>query len=919
MLEPLGLKIRLYRNIAGISQGKLAEMLDISQQHLGCIERGETALSMTLMLKICETLDIHPSVLFSAVSIKRPYSCSSELHNEPDMPHTHPVPRHGIWLLDIVKGREIWTKSLTRMMGLKPSQKSCYNSFVRHIHDSDKKLFTDFYQTLRSTGIPEPIIFRTVTDHDFCRHIHVRADLHPGFENNSVMGLMTFMDLTESKELYAVLRHSSDQVEKIVQERTRELDQAVKEKQREIDLRDKAEKNARKNSEQLQMILSSVPAVLYSFCPSKGGMAWHSLRMKDIIGISLEDLKNNPMLWHESIHPDDLPVVKKAIAGTQQGLAFDIQYRLKDSSGKWRWLHDKGRPSSIADEDALISGVAMDITSQKYLEEKIRASEQKYRALMEQSLDMIYLHDLKGRIVNVNQAAVKGTGYSREELLNMTVFQLHPRQGDKKHIVEQWQDWQPGESAILQVEHVRRDGKAFPVEVHTGKVKIGKSEQILAVVRDISMRQKIMNELEISRTRYRHISRLISDYVYSFRVNLDNTLECTWVAGGFEEVTGYSLVGEQSTTSWEKLIHPQDLPAGVERVKRLFAGQEDVRELRIVRKDGALRWIKDHASPVWDADQNRVVGIVGAAKDITERKQFEQELAKLNSMLSEMSNVARIGGWGKNMLTGEDEWSEVTREIHEVGPDFIPNMHNSLEFYKQGRSREKISEKVTRCIETGEPYDVEVELITAKGNELWVRTLGKAEFKDGRCVRLYGTIQDITQRKQAEQKVLFLSDRDELTGLWNRKKLTSIVCDELARARRYNHPLSLIMADIDRLKKINTEHGYDAGDQVLQHFAQILQNSLREVDMAGRFSSKEFLIILSETNIEGAFALAERLRQMIENQPAFCEGANISYTISLGVTCYSQQVENEDQLFSQAGQALSKAKLKGKNSTVVWK
>ncbi|MCP4536472.1 MAG: PAS domain S-box protein, partial [Chloroflexi bacterium] len=136
-------------------------------------------------------------------------------------------------------------------------------------------------------------------------------------------------------------------------------------------------------------------------------------------------------------------------------------------------------------------------------------------------------------------------------------------------------------------------------------------------------------------------------------------------------------------------------------------------------------------------------------RKIAERKRAEEELQRTKELLEQTSRIARVGGWEKDLLTGGDNWSDMTREIHEVPDDFVPDMQSGINFYKEGQSRDKITQVVTRTIEQGEPFDVELQIVTAKGNERWVRAIGHPEFQDGQCVRLYGIFQDIDDQVQA--------------------------------------------------------------------------------------------------------------------------------------------------------------------------
>jgi len=152
-----------------------------------------------------------------------------------------------------------------------------------------------------------------------------------------------------------------------------------------------------------------------------------------------------------------------------------------------------------------VTSLGVDITESRQLKESLRKSEEKYRTLMEQSLDMIFVHDLEGNFLEVNRAAIKRTGYSREELLGMGVFDLQPDQSGREEILEMIRKWRPGDSTILELTHVDKHGRKYPVEINTGKVHFGNRDYILATVRDISQRKQAQEDLKKSRLRFEYL------------------------------------------------------------------------------------------------------------------------------------------------------------------------------------------------------------------------------------------------------------------------------------------------------------------------------------------------------------------------------------------------------------------------------
>ncbi len=190
---------------------------------------------------------------------------------------------------------------------------------------------------------------------------------------------------------------------------------------------------------------------------------------------------------------------------------------------------------------------------------------------------------------------------------------------------------------------------------------------------------------------------------------------------------------------------------------------------------------------------------------------------------------------------------------------------------------------------------------------------------DGRLVRME-IATNITDRKQAEEELKIakemaeaLARRDELTGLNNRRAFFSDGEKLFNQAKRYAHPFTLIMLDIDYFKKINDTYGHAAGDDVLESLANTLRDQVREVDIIGRLGGEEFAIILPETKLTDAFLMAERLRVAIENIKVSSEKGNINVTASFGISVYSQESASLEDILNKADDSLYQAKRNGRN------
>jgi diguanylate cyclase (GGDEF)-like protein len=156
---------------------------------------------------------------------------------------------------------------------------------------------------------------------------------------------------------------------------------------------------------------------------------------------------------------------------------------------------------------------------------------------------------------------------------------------------------------------------------------------------------------------------------------------------------------------------------------------------------------------------------------------------------------------------------------------------------------------------------------------------------------------------------------DALTGLYNRRYILNELENQHKIAKRNERTYSLVIIDIDDFKKVNDSFGHSAGDEFLKKFAWVMNHSLREQDISGRVGGEEFLIILPETSIDGAFRLANRIRERIQKTELIYEGNRIKATISAGVSQYEFKTEPHT-LFRLADYALYKAKQSGKNMVV---
>jgi PAS domain S-box-containing protein len=199
--------------------------------------------------------------------------------------------------------------------------------------------------------------------------------------------------------------------------------------------------------------------------------------------------------------------------------------------------------------------------------------------------------------------------------------------------------------------------------------------------------------------------------------------------------------------SYDEFVHPDDLEISTNEVLKLGEGQSVFNfENRYLTKNGDIVWLS------WTCSSSMEEGLIYAtAKNITEEK-------KLRELNRQVNSLAKIGYWEVDLIREKLFWSDIVHQIHETDPkSFVPDLESAINFYRED-FREMVQASIEKCIQTGKVFDFEALLVTAKGNERWVRALGSAEIENGECKRIYGGFQDIHEQKIIEhQKISLLS------------------------------------------------------------------------------------------------------------------------------------------------------------------
>ncbi len=362
-----------------------------------------------------------------------------------------------------------------------------------------------------------------------------------------------------------------------------------------------------------------------------------------------------------------------------------------------------------------------------------------FRLLFESSQDAILVETIDGRILKANRAACEMFGYDRPELLKLTAYDLAPNPDHE--FINDLKSCLP-DNSTLQMQAVRKDGRKFAIDVRSSRVKVDGREILFVTIRDISAIKETRQKLLESEERFRSYIENSPDGIFVVD-GKGNYIEVNQAAC---RDTGYSRE-ELLKLNTMDIGSPDDSPVALNSFKNLKQSGEISVEVIYRKKDKTTGWWNLRAIKLSD---DRFIAF---CRDITNRKQLEEELDRQRLILSEAERMAKIGAWEwdlkTNKLTFTDEWLKIHGvQYGQMSPEeLMPIAHPD--------DRKKILKAWDDAIKGKRDYDIEHRIINQKTKNVHtVKAYGKiVRDQEGQPVRMYGTAQDITDRKKSEEKL----------------------------------------------------------------------------------------------------------------------------------------------------------------------
>ena len=367
-----------------------------------------------------------------------------------------------------------------------------------------------------------------------------------------------------------------------------------------------------------------------------------------------------------------------------------------------------------------------------------------FEKLFHLSEDVIAIAGVDGFFRKINPAFTAVLGWREADIKTISFFDLI-HEDDLGPIKKELEKLYKGQSTINFTNRFKTKDSDYRVMEWVATLE-RETQNIFVIARDVTEEKKKAQQLRTSENKLRAF------FEHSQGLMCTHDMEGNFItvnASG-AALLGYSVDEVNSMTLFD--ITPPLHHDSIRKYLNDIAVDGISKGLMTtLHKDGSPRiWMYNN---VVETDTGGNKYVIGNSIDITERYRLEKDLVKTKEALEQINSVAHVGGWELNLGNNKLYWSDITKEIHGVAKEYEPDVESAINFYKEGESRTRIAEAVREGIEQGKGWSLELQIITQSGKELWVRAEGKAKFEKGKCIALYGILQDIDEQKKVEIEV----------------------------------------------------------------------------------------------------------------------------------------------------------------------
>jgi PAS domain S-box-containing protein len=469
------------------------------------------------------------------------------------------------------------------------------------------------------------------------------------------------------------------------------------------------------------------------------------------LGYKREEIVGKSVIEMGLINSRELQDDILQMARTENAFAFETEAYTRDGKKGYYLVNCI---LFYKEEKQYLVSLAMDISERILAEKENLASIETFTKAFNNSPVAMILSDLDtGTIFNANRKLSEISGYEKHELIGATAIEIglitpEDREGFIGVLLEK------GKVDDYELDFVRKSGSKRTIKLFMESIIIGNEKKLLTIAEDITERKEAEKALKGSEEKYRTLFEKSNDAIFLVDMKTGIILQASYNAERLLGIPVNDLIGMKQSD-----LYPPEHASRYRRLVRKFLAGSKMQEqdeilfeddIYVVHSSGNLVPV-DVSVKIMNIEGKQL--LQGIFRDITERKQVEEELERSYRLLERTGTMAKVGGWELDTSSMSLYWSTEVRRIHEVPDDYVPDVESGINFYAP-EWRDIIKKAITGAIEKAEPFDLELEIITARGNRLWVKAVGASKVTKNNTVKIFGTFQDITERKLTENKIL---------------------------------------------------------------------------------------------------------------------------------------------------------------------
>ncbi len=439
----------------------------------------------------------------------------------------------------------------------------------------------------------------------------------------------------------------------------------------------------------------------------------------------------------------------------------------------------------------------------------------------------------------------------------------------------------------------------------------GGSDRLLVISRDVTAQQDTERALDRSARLQQALIKATSEIVW----HVDRSTGVS-TRRGYYEFTGRQD-DPADMDGWLEAVHAEDQQRAKHAADAAeLSGKASRIEYRLRHRSGEWRWVEDHATPVKD-DTGTVTDWVGIITDIHDRKSAEFAVLRSAEHLRLAIEATQLGTWDVDMRTGDRIWSSSMLDLMRLPRSTIPARRDFIERVHPD-DRARVERELAGTNDPDNHAQVSVFRFYFGPNDFrWIEAHESTIFEAGVPIRRVGTLQDITERKQAEHEIWLAAHTDPLTGIANRGLFQSRLDHAVSEAETQKSSVGLLLVDLDHFKEVNDSLGHDVGDAMLREVANRILAQVPEAATVARLGGDEFGVIIpqpsaAQTDLSG---LAEELLSAL-TQPLPRGDLRVDCSASIGWSVFPEQAVHSSDLFKNADVALYAAKSAGRSRAV---